>query len=134
MLDKMDGEKVSNEGAAYVDSIGPRTIRGKGRSKRNAIKSGIYSDFLLTRESDREYRQLLEGFWEYWKPEGKPECTLVERLAMLLWRSRRVPQAEAAVIERGVYSIPTDFARKHGIGYGQRGNLAACFETNRIRS
>jgi len=47
------------------------------------------------------------------KPVGELECSLVERIAVLSWRLRRVAKAEAALINRsgrykGGYPVPAD--------------------------
>jgi hypothetical protein len=81
-------------------STGPTTNRGKARSSRNAIKHGIFSKaVLLARESPKEYRALVEGFRKDFQPEGMVEDVLVEKLACLTWRYRRLLNAEAAEIQ-----------------------------------
>ena len=82
-------------------STGPRTLRGKKRSSKNALKHGIFSKVaVLTSESRADYKELLGGLQDYWQPEGKMEELLVDKLAVLFWRYKRVTQAETAEIER----------------------------------
>jgi hypothetical protein len=79
---------------------GPRTPQGKEQSKFNARKHGLFSKaILLQDESRREYDALLNGLMENLQPRGKLEIVLVENLATLLWRKRRLIQVETAEIE-----------------------------------
>jgi hypothetical protein len=79
---------------------GPRTLQGKGRSKHNALKHGIFSKVvLLENESKVEFDSLLDGLREDFEPEGMIETVLVEKLAMLVWRHRRLLIAEDAEIQ-----------------------------------
>jgi hypothetical protein len=82
---------------------GPRTARGKERSKRNAVKHGIFSKIIvLPDESKAEFDSLLKGLHEDFQPVGTLEEILVEKLATLLWRNRRFLIAEGAEIRAGV--------------------------------
>ena len=87
---------------------GPRTPEGKQRSKYNALKHGIFSkSVLLKGESASEFNSLLNGLRNDFRPEGALEEILVEKLASLLWRYRRLLIAEGAEIRRGTecYSL-----------------------------
>jgi hypothetical protein len=84
-------------------ATGPRTPEGKRRMKHNAVKHGIFSKVaLLKNESQLEFDRLLNGLRADLQPEGMLEQTLVEKLAMTLWRHRRLYIAEVAEIENGV--------------------------------
>jgi hypothetical protein len=83
-------------------SNGPRTGSGKAIASRNAIRHGIFSNAaLLKSESRSEYESLLEGLREYFKPVGMFEEILVEKLAILIWRYRRLIITEKTEIESG---------------------------------
>jgi hypothetical protein len=56
---------------------------------------------VLRGESSDEYESLLEGLAEALQPENELEKLLVEKLAMLSWRYRRLLQAEGAEIQQG---------------------------------
>jgi hypothetical protein len=85
--------------ASIHKSTGPRTPQGKERSKFNARKHGLFSKaVLLQGESRAEYDALLNGLMEDFQPQGKLETVLVENLAILLWRKRRLLQVETARI------------------------------------
>src|SRR6267154_5054033 len=85
-------------------ATGPRTPQGKERSKFNARKHGLFSKaVLLQDESCTEYDALLDGLMENLQPQGKLEIVLVEYLATLLWRKRRLLQVETAEIEKAQF-------------------------------
>ncbi len=84
-------------------ATGPRTPAGKERSKQNAHKHGIFSKVVLLKDEPRsQFDSLLRGLQENLQPEGTLEEVLVEKLATLLWRHRRVMIAETAEIRKGV--------------------------------
>ena len=78
---------------------GPRTAQGKRPAKYNAVKHGILSNAVLEdRESKAEYDRLLNGCIDYFQPEGALEEILVEKLATLFWRYRRLLRTETVKI------------------------------------
>jgi hypothetical protein len=90
-------------------SRGPRTRLGKERSKHNARTHGIFAKVVvLESESQAEFDSLRNGFFEDFQPCGRLEETLVELLAVSLWRQRRVLVAEAAEIEAGMEPFTSD--------------------------
>jgi hypothetical protein len=85
---------------------GPRTRLGKERSKHNALRHGIFSkSVVLKSESQLEFDSLLNGLCKDFRPIGRLEETLVEILAVTLWRQHRMLIAEAAEIQAGMESI-----------------------------
>lgn len=79
---------------------GPRTAKGKEKSKYNALKHGIFSKVvLLEDESKAEYTELIRGLLDDFQPVGKFEEGLVEILAVTRWRQRRLIMAETLEIE-----------------------------------
>jgi len=96
-------DSEGNSSSLTRRATGPRTIEGKQRSKRNALKHGIFSEIaLLKGESHTKYDSLLSGPCEALQPEGKLEEVLVEKLATTFWRQRRLIQAEVAEIRKGI--------------------------------
>jgi hypothetical protein len=78
---------------------GPRTQQGKERSKRNAVTHGIFSKAVVLKgESQAEFNALLNGLRNDRQPVGTMEELLVEKLAVLFWRNRRLLIAEGAEI------------------------------------
>ena len=77
----MTEKKLAANRRNALKSTGPRTLRGKHKSKQNALKSGIFADVILLEDDDRsQYNSLLKGLMEYFTPQGTPEVTLVETL------------------------------------------------------
>jgi hypothetical protein len=94
----LEPETRSRPGAS-----GPRTAIGKQRSSLNAQKYGILSKGLLVGdESPREFKLLLKGLRDDLQPEGTLEPVLVENLAIILWRKRRVIKAESAEVDEAI--------------------------------
>ena len=87
---------------------GPRTRRGKRKSRYNAAKHGALTDALLPSESREEYYAHVNGFVDSLQLVGDLEEELVENLAMLFWRRRRLLRAESAEITRWGVARETD--------------------------
>lgn len=69
----------------------------------NALKHGILSRYtVLPWEDATEYDALLEALTNEHDPQGPTEEHLVEELAGVLWRKRRLRLAEAAAQRRGL--------------------------------
>jgi hypothetical protein len=83
-------------------STGPITVRGKQTVSNNALKHGVFSKTLiLTDEDPDEYKSLVDQLLQELHPIGLLEQTLVERIALTLWRQKRLVRAETANIEIG---------------------------------
>ena len=96
-----DSEQSGSTGSADNKATGPRTKEGKQTSSRNATKHGVFSKVIvLEGESRTEYEAVLEGLRETLLPEGTLEELLVEKLATLVWRQRRLLMAEGETIGR----------------------------------
>ena len=63
---------------------------------------------LLKGESRSEYERLLRGLRKAAKPEGAAEDLLVEKLATISWRQRRLLSAECAEIRKGQEFVELD--------------------------
>jgi hypothetical protein len=76
-------------------STGPRTARGKSVSSANARRHGMLSrELLLPHEDPAEFDELLGALIDELGAVGTLECTLVERIAVAIWRQRRLVRAE----------------------------------------
>lgn len=96
------------------ETSGPRTARGKERSRRNAQKHGIFSDVaLLGGESRAEFDEFCKGFRKSSRPVGALETALVDDLAMNRWRHRRVIHSEIAEIRMGAEFLDWDKDNQH---------------------
>lgn len=66
----------------------------------NATTHGILSRrLLLTGEDPAEYQALLTDLRKTLRPAGALEAALVEKVAVAIWRQKRLVAAEAATIE-----------------------------------
>ncbi len=69
----------------------------------NAMKHGILSRMLvLAHEDGGEFGDLLAALLDEHRPAGMTERHLVEELAAVIWRKRRILMAEAAKINEGL--------------------------------
>jgi hypothetical protein len=81
---------------------GPRTPKGKARSRHNALKHGLFSKVVLLKDEPRaELNSLLNGLRNDLQPVGTLENVFVDRLATVLWRYRRMLIAEGQQLEKG---------------------------------
>jgi len=72
----------------------------------NALKHGVLShDTVLPWENESEYCTLLDALVSEHRPQGPTEAHLVEELAGIIWRKRRLRCAEAAAHRRGLNAI-----------------------------
>ena len=86
-------------GAMLTGKDTGRTAVGKRRSRRNAIKHGILASVVtLEGESTEEFDSLLKGLRKDFRPDGTLEQILVEKLATIMWRYRRLLYTESAEI------------------------------------
>ena len=68
----------------------------------NALRHGVLSRYtVLPWESEAEYHELLNALVQEHQPHGPTEEHLVEELAGVLWRKRRLRLAEAASFRKG---------------------------------
>jgi hypothetical protein len=89
---------VSNRANAQL-STGPLTPAGKARSSQNALQHGHLSrKLLLPSESQLEFDALLFQLQSELNPLCTLELALVERIAIGLWRQRRLISAESAAL------------------------------------
>lgn len=87
---------------------GPRTEAGKATSSKNATKHGLTAKTLVLPkyESVEEYEVHRAGIIAALAPTGALEAELVERVASITWRMRRVAVAETAAVAEAQKSAP----------------------------
>lgn len=69
----------------------------------NAMKHGILSHLtVLSHENHADYESLVNALMDEHLPAGATEQHLIEELASVIWRKRRVLQAEGAAINKGL--------------------------------
>jgi hypothetical protein len=102
-------ERSGSRGLADSKATGPRTKQGKRRASLNSTKHGVFSKVVvLEGESRVEYERLLAGLRETLRPVGALEELLVEKLATLVWRQRRLLIAEGAEIRKNTQFLELD--------------------------
>ena len=80
--------------------------KGYEVTRFNALKHGVLShDTVLPWENESEYDALLDALIAEHQPQGPTDEHLVEELAGIIWRKRRLRLAEAAAHRRGLDSI-----------------------------
>ncbi len=100
-------------------STGPSTVEGKAVASRNATRHGLLSRKLLLDDEDpEEFQALAADLCRTLGPVGMAEAVLVERVAVTIWRQRRLVQAETASITLSRKPIPTAKSASHELGKG----------------
>ena len=127
--------------ANAMRSTGPKTAAGKALSRMNANKHGLTAETIIIGDEDpRAFDMLRAELEEEYNPRPGIERELVERIAVLMWRMRRIPIFEAAVIEmrrEGVasekrrYPDPLEDKERRETPYE---NLVIAFKTAKARS
>ena len=91
-------------------STGPRTPEGKAMMRRNPLRHGLSAaTVVLFYESEAEFEQFRQDLAADFDPVGAEECALVEQIAILRWRLRRVGrQADVFVHVEGGDAAPIE--------------------------
>ena len=106
-------------------STGPKTAGGRAKSAKNALSRGLRSAApVLPGEPPEEWEEHRSGILRSLAPSGPLESELAGRVALCLWRLRRV-----AAFEAGVTAVQVEEAR------GQAGDAPGegCPERARLR-
>jgi hypothetical protein len=86
-------------------STGPRTDTGKQASSRNAIKHGLWAkanpviDTGIFAEDPSAYEELRAGIHGCFRSDTPLMAELVDSLASVLWRLKRIPAIEALLLQ-----------------------------------
>jgi hypothetical protein len=88
----------------------PRESQGGYEGSRfNAVRHGVLSEHTVLPWEDKEkYAALLDDLVEEYAPRGPTEYHLVEEIAGIIWRKRRLRLAEAASYRRGLERATTE--------------------------
>jgi hypothetical protein len=80
-------------------STGPKTAIGKAKARNKAWKHGLTATSLtIGDEEPTEFSDVRAKLEDQFRPATAMEQLLIDRVADLLWRLRRVPGLETAVI------------------------------------
>ena len=86
-------------------STGPKTSAGKQRASLNALKHGMLSkDLLIDGEDEKDFKKLLDGLLDTHQPTTATEIILVEKMAIALWKMKRLQRIETARIHASMVS------------------------------
>lgn len=102
-------------------STGPKSAGGKAVTSKNATRHGLLSGRLILDDEDPdEFEALITDLCHSLRPVGIAEATLVERLAVTIWRQRRLVRSETAAISLTREPVPTAKAVSDELrrGYG----------------
>jgi hypothetical protein len=99
-------------------STGPKTERGKRTVAGNAIKHGLLArEVVITagdgKESWEEFHALVGQIYDYYKPIGVIEESLVQTIATCWWRKARVIRAENGEIRKRLDTLEVDRALRN---------------------
>jgi hypothetical protein len=84
-------------------STGPRTELGRSHSRRNAVKHSVFANvsrisMMVLGEDPANYKKLRECLRRVFQPQDGFEQMLVEDMAEIRWRRRRVIRAEVGIL------------------------------------
>jgi len=90
---------------------GPKTTAGKAAVRLNAAKHGLWSASPVVGELEREsdWQRHREGIQASLAPVGDLETALADRVALLLWRLRRVVVYETGTMNEEVDKVNADW-------------------------
>src|SRR6478672_6925264 len=81
-------------------SAGPTTVVGKAIASANSLQHGLRSPRMFVKGEDpAEFEALCADLGQALRPLGAIENALAERIAINLWRQRRLVRAETAIID-----------------------------------
>lgn len=105
IMQPVDSEYQNNSIPIHCPVSTPSTV-GYEAVRFNAMKHGILSKLaVLAHEDAGEFADLLAALVEEHRPAGITEQHLIEELAAIIWRKRRVLLAEGASINRGLRNV-----------------------------
>ncbi len=103
-MQTIEAETINEAALITRDEASPVATVGNYEPVRfNAMKHGILSKLaVLAHEDHAEFADLLAALIDEHRPGGMTERHLVEELATIIWRKRRVLLAEGAKINEGL--------------------------------
>ena len=107
MMRTIEAETMTDTTVITRDESTPvTTINNYEPVRFNAMKHGILSRLVvLAHEDHAEFEDLLAALIDEHRPAGMTERHLIEELAAIIWRKRRVLLAEGAKINEGLKSV-----------------------------
>src|SRR5262249_5522353 len=95
-------------------STGPKTEEGKAISRMNGLKHGLTSRFapILPGEDEDAFNELRDEIVNDLKPRGAMEREIVDDLAQIRWKLRRLARVEAQMMAKTQRTIRAQHARE----------------------
>ena len=112
--DPVSPERIAANRANAQQSTGPRTPEGKARSSRNALKRGLFSKQLIVPalgEVPEEFDALHADMRARYRPQGREEALLVDKMATAYWRLARAGNTVHAEFQRYLEADPGERMR-----------------------
>ena len=117
-------------------STGPKTARGKSRSRFNAVKSGNYAVHRpLPSEDQKVYQHLARRLWKRYQPTDPVEELLVDQILGHIWRLGRLERAEKAylnAIDKSLRLRQSRFDIKLDALYSREEDFIQCTSKTRL--
>lgn len=112
MMRTIEAETINEAVLITREQPAPVAMSGNYEPVRfNAMKHGILSRLaVLAHEDHAEFADLLAALLDEHRPGGMTERHLIEELATIIWRKRRVLLAEGAKINEGLKSAVSSAA------------------------
>jgi hypothetical protein len=108
-METVERKALSNSAVipfSAAEKPSPEANRGYEAVRFNAMKHGILSRLVvLAHEDGGDFDDMLAALIDEHKPAGMTERHLIEELAAIIWRKRRVLMAEAAKINEGLKAV-----------------------------
>lgn len=109
-------------------STGPRTLAGKATAALNAVKHGLLSrEVLLPGEDADALEELRECLQTEFQPVGGLEGLLVDRIAAVCWRLRRLGRVESGIFIWQLYESVIEQAEREVQAYERTEDLDPAF-------
>jgi len=138
MMATIEAKTINEATLITRDEAAPVARSGNYEAVRfNALKHGILSRLaVLAHEDHAEFADLLAALIDEHRPGGMTERHLIEELATIIWRKRRVLLAEGAKINEGLKSavnspksvMPSAAPFQHGMT-GENADLRDLWDT-----
>ncbi|MEO1610368.1 MAG: hypothetical protein AAFR90_13755 [Pseudomonadota bacterium] len=119
----MSDRRIEANRANATKSTGPKSQNGKAAVSNNATQHGIFSSRLFLDDEDpADYEHLQIELRDTLMPVGALEFGLVERIAVNMWRQRRLIAAETSAIslEREAKKIADGVSSELGVSFTSR--------------
>jgi hypothetical protein len=93
-------------------STGPKSEEGKAISRMNGLKHGLTSEFvpILPGEDEEAFNELHHEIVNDLKPRGAMQREVVDDIAQIRWKLRRLSRVEAQMMARSQQSIRKRYA------------------------